>query len=76
MKPKPYPQTTKSAAMLFFLINPGINGKRLSVEWGSHPVLSDYQQPDEPTLISWVEEFIAWRNEVMYRDQYRAVKSR
>lgn len=70
MNLKPYPQTSKAAAWLFFLVTPGINGPRLFSTWMEHPVLRDYQQPDQGTLTMWVEEFIAERSAFLYQDKY------
>jgi hypothetical protein len=73
MSPRTYPQTSKSAALLFFLLHPGINSRRILETWTEHPVLSDYQQPDEKTLVVWVEEFVAFRNGFLYRGSYRKI---
>ena len=69
---RPYPRTVKSAAFLFFLAHPGANAKRILEAWSTHEALRDYKRPDEQMLTVWVEEFVARRNEHLYRDSYKA----
>lgn len=57
-----YPRTSRNAALLFFLLHPGMSGQGIHREWTEHPVLKDYKQPDRQTLVSWVEEFVACCN--------------
>ncbi len=68
---RPYPLTTKNAAFLFFLVTPGVNAKGILSAWTNHPVLKDYTQPDQEVLAVWTEEFISYRNGLLYRNEYR-----
>lgn len=72
-KRKPYPQTVKAAAYLYFWCHPTSNAGQIFTVWSEHPALRDYQQPDKAVLTVWVEEFVAERNRVLYRDRYKKV---
>jgi len=52
----------KNVTFLFFLVTPGMNGKKIFEVWLVHPVLKEYERPDERQLAAWVEEFAMEKN--------------
>jgi hypothetical protein len=62
--------TAKDVAFFFFLITPGMNAKKIFQLWATHPVLKDYERPDEQWLVVWVEEFVSERNSNNYKGEY------
>jgi NADH:ubiquinone oxidoreductase subunit C len=63
---KPFPQTIRAVAYIYFWCHPTSNAGQILEDWKTHPVLRDYRAPDRQVLTVWVEEFVAERNRALY----------